>query len=81
MLFCQLGRAHSLREICQGLAASEGKLKHLGVPRAPSRSTLTYANQHRPWQLYQTVFLELLDRCQRVAHSGRRKFRYSGALV
>jgi hypothetical protein len=48
MLFCQLGRAHSLREICQGLA-SEGKLEHLGVPTAPSRSTLAYANQHRPW--------------------------------
>jgi len=47
MLFCQLGRAHSLREICQ--AASEGKLKHLGVPTAPSRSTLAYANQHGPW--------------------------------
>src|SRR6267143_5185752 len=60
MLFCHLGRAESLREICQGLAASEGKLKHLGVPTAPSRSTLAYANQHRPWQLYQTVFLELL---------------------
>ena len=39
MLFCQLGKAHSLREICQGLAACEGKLKHLGVPTAP-RSTL-----------------------------------------
>src|SRR5438552_5421136 len=33
MLFCQLGRAHSLSEITQGLAASEGKLKHLGVER------------------------------------------------
>ncbi len=40
MLFCQLGRAHSLREICQGLAASEGKLKHLGVPTAPSLLSL-----------------------------------------
>ena len=69
MLFCQLGRAHSLREICQGLAASEGKLKHLGVPTAPSRSTLAYANQHRPWQLYQTVFLELLGRCEGQARS------------
>ena len=76
MLFCQLGRAHSLREICQGLAASEGKLKHLGVPTAPSRSTLAYANQHRPWQLYQTVFLELLDRCEGQASSRQRKFRF-----
>ena len=29
MLFCQLGNAESLREICNGLLASEGKLRHL----------------------------------------------------
>ena len=55
MLFCQLGRAHSLREICGGLRSSEGKLTHLGIS-APSRSTLAYANAHRPWQLYRAVF-------------------------
>ena len=54
MLFCQLGHAQSLREITQGLAASEGKLRHLGVETAPSRSTLAYANQHRSWELYRT---------------------------
>jgi hypothetical protein len=48
MLFCQLGHAKSLREICGGLAASEGKLRHLGLPTAPARSTLAYANEHRP---------------------------------
>ena len=36
MLFCQLGRAHSLREICGGLASCEGKLAHLGI-EAPAR--------------------------------------------
>jgi hypothetical protein len=56
MMFCQLASARSLRGICQGLAASEGKLRHLGVPAAPGRSTLAYANEHRPWELYQTVF-------------------------
>ena len=35
MLFCQIGRAHTLREICGGLASCEGKLKHLGVAEAP----------------------------------------------
>ncbi len=30
MMFCQLGQAHSLREICGGLASSVGKLRHLG---------------------------------------------------
>src|SRR6266699_1513550 len=27
-----------------------------GAPVAPKKSTLAYANEHRPWQLYQTVF-------------------------
>lgn len=44
MLFCQMGQAHSLREISGGLATVFGKLKHLGIDSAPSRSTLAYAN-------------------------------------
>jgi ABC-type transport system substrate-binding protein len=79
MLFCQLGRAHSLREICGGLRSSEGKLKHLGIT-APSRSTLAYANAHRPWQLYRAVFEALLARCQPLAQ-GRRTFRFKNKLV
>src|SRR5262245_19189835 len=79
MLFCQLGRAHSLREICGGLRSSEGKLKHLGIT-APHRSTLAYANEHRPWQLYRAVFQEMLARCQPLA-KGRRKFRFKNPLV
>ena len=85
MLFCQLGQAQSLREICGGLAASEGKLKHLGLPKAPPRSTLAYANKHRPWQLYETVFHQLLDKCQGVAASQpgkkKRKFRFKNRLL
>ena len=79
MLFCQLGRAHSLREICGGLPSSEGKLKHLGIT-APSRSTLAYANEHRPWQLYRAVFQELLARCQSAGPT-RRKFRFKNKLL
>jgi hypothetical protein len=79
MLFCHLGRAQSLREICGGLAASEGKLRHLGLPDAPKRSTLAYANQHRPWQLYRTVFYQLLSRCREVA--GTHGFRFKNKLL
>jgi len=81
MLFCQLGRAHSLSEITQGLAASEGKLRHLGLEQAPAKSTLAYANQHRPWELYQTVFLDLLERCRSLADTRQRKFRFKNKLV
>src|SRR2546426_4602752 len=83
MLFCQLGRAHSLREICGGLASCEGKLKHLGVAEAPKKSTLAYANENRPWQLYQTVFKQLLGKCQTVVQErgGAKKFRFKNKLV
>ena len=83
MLFCQLGRAHSLREICGGLACCEGHLKHLGVPVAPKKSTLAYANEHRPWQLYQTVFEQTLFKCQELVNSqgGRKKFRFQNKLM
>ncbi len=81
LMFCHLGGARSLREIIGGLAASEGKLKHLGVQRAPTRSTLAYANQHRPWQLYETVFKELVKVCQCEAREKQRKFRFQHPLL
>jgi hypothetical protein len=83
MLFCQFGRAHSLREICLGLASCEGELKHLGVSDSPKRSTLSYANANRPWSLYQTIFEQLLAKCQSaVAGRGtRKKFRFKNKLV
>jgi len=80
MLFCQLGRAQSLREICGGLASCEGRLLHLGVKSAPKRSTLSYANEHRPWELYQLVFYQLLGQCQSVG-LGRKKFRFRNRLL
>jgi hypothetical protein len=84
MLFCQLAGAKSLREVVGGLAASEGKLRHLGLPEAPARSTLAYANEHRPWQLYEKVFHQVLRQCQNVAAahpSGKHKFRFKNKLL
>ncbi len=80
MLFCQMGGANSLREICGGLATATGKLVHLGLHQAPTRSTLAYANAHRPWQLYQTVFEELLKSCQNLAATKKRRFRFKHPL-
>jgi hypothetical protein len=61
MMFCQLAQAKSLREICGGLASCLGKLRHLGLKNAPGKSTLSYANAHRPWQMFQDLFYETLD--------------------
>lgn len=75
MLFCQLGKAQSLREICQGLASVEGKLNHLGIEQAPNKSTLAYANAHRPWQLYQRVFEQMYQLCQQIAPKHKLRFK------
>ena len=80
MLFCQMGSAHSLREICGGLATALGKLVHLGVRRTPTRSTLAYATAHRPWQLYESLFYHVLTHCQAVAALKRRRFRFKHPL-
>ena len=79
MLFCQLGRANSLNEITKGLATCEGKLSHLGIS-APKKSTLAYANEHRPWELYQSVFFGLLDKTRGVAAIAGRKFKFKAKL-
>lgn len=79
MMFCQLGRAHSLREISGGLKSCEGKLAHLGI-EAPARSSLSYANRHRPWQLYEQVFYQLLERV-RGSVTTKHKFRFKNKLV
>jgi IS4 transposase len=79
MLFCQFGQARSLREISNGLASCEGKLRHLGI-EAPARSTLSYANEHRSWELFRDVFLQLLGTVQQQAATARRKFRFKHKL-
>lgn len=81
MLFCHLASADSLREICGGLASSMGKLVHLGVKRTPKRSTLSYANTHRPWQLFEKVFYQLLSEADMLAANQRRRFRFKNPLV
>ena len=81
LMFCHLAGARSLREITGGLAASEGKLKHLGVDRAPARSTLAYANEHRPWQIYRTVFEDLVQVCRVESLAQHRKFRFKHPLL
>ena len=79
MLFCQMAQAQSLREICDGLRCCLGKLNHLGLKEAPRRSTLSYANAHRPWQLFERTFYEVLESCRKLAP--KKKFRFRNKLL
>jgi hypothetical protein len=80
MFFCQLAQAKSLREICGGLACCMGKLKHLGMKNVPNKSTLSYANAHRPWQMFEDLFYETLEMCK-MAAPRKHKFRFKNKLL
>ena len=83
MLFCQLGHADSLREICNGLGCCLGRLVHVGIVRAPCRSTLSYANEPRPAALFEDLFFTALARFREQQGLGSRKhkFRFKNKLL
>jgi len=47
---------------------------------APKKSTLSYANAHRPWEMYQDLFYQTLDIC-RASGTKKHKFRFKNKLL
>ena len=81
MLFCQFAQAKSLREISDGLAVTCGKLNHLGLRAAPAKSTLAYANAHRPYELFENLFSQILAICREESPGKKKKFRFKNKLL
>ena len=83
MLFCQLAKATSLREICNGLSCCLGKLTHLGVKKSPNKSTLSYANKNRSSNFFQDLFWTSLHRFRGQGNLNCRKakFRFKNKLL
>src|SRR5207237_10449474 len=80
------------RQYCSPRYRNSGGQGRSRLPRArprgsaPSRSTLAYANEHRPWQLHRTVFEQLLAKCLILVASQpgtrkKRKFRFKNPLL
>jgi hypothetical protein len=66
-----------------GLTTSEGKLRHLCQPAVPRRSTLSYANAHRPSALFEDHFYRMPEvaRGQAQQSGVRHKFRFKNKLL
>jgi len=79
LMFCHLGKAQSLKEICIGLGSSTGKLSHLGLQHGPKKSTLAYANEHRSYKIFEETFYHLLHQAQSKI-KGKHKFRFKNKL-
>lgn len=77
LLYAQATGKESLREIETGLSLHGGTWHHLGI-NTVKRSTLSYANNHRDYRIFEKLFYELLVHCKDVTPS--RTFSFENPL-
>lgn len=80
MLFCQFAKSQSVRDISNGLRSATGNLNHLGVDRAPSKSTISYQNKHRDWTLFKDFYYHLQSHLSHLAGFRQTKFRIKSKI-
>lgn len=73
LLYGVLSYCNGLREMCEGLLACEGKLSHLGLDKAPARSTLSDANSKRSYRVFETIYEGLLQQYHSFISDSRLK--------
>lgn len=80
MLFCQFAKSQSVRDISNGLRSATGNLNHLGIQKAPSKSTISYQNKHRDWQLFKDYYYRLLSQLGQQAGFRQVKFKIKSKI-
>lgn len=80
MLFCQFAKSQSVRDISNGLRSATGNLNHLGIQRAPSKSTVSYQNKNRDWTLFREYYYQLLSHLGQQAGFKQQKFRIKSKI-
>lgn len=80
MLFCQFANSQSVRDISNGLRSATGNLNHLGVLKAPSKSTLSYQNKNRSWQLFRDYYYALLKSLGQHTYGKRINFKIKSKI-
>jgi hypothetical protein len=75
MLFCHFAKSTSVRDISNGLRSATGNLNHLGVSRAPSKSSVSYQNKRRDSDLFRDLYYSLLQNLGQQAALKRVKLK------
>ena len=81
MLFCQFAKSQSIRDISNGLRSATGNLNHLGMLKSPSKSTLSYQNKNRSWELFRDYYYVLLENLGQHAQMKRTKFKIKSKIL
>lgn len=80
MLFCQFAKSQSVRDISNGLRSATGNLNHLGINRAPSKSSISYQNKQRDWELFREYYYKLLGSLGQQAGFKQIKFKIKSKI-
>ncbi|MBA3603990.1 MAG: DUF4372 domain-containing protein, partial [Parachlamydiaceae bacterium] len=80
MLFCQFAKSQSVRDISNGLRSATGNLNHMGVEKAPSKSSISYQNKNRNWELFRDYYYQLLGSLGQQTGFKQVKFRIKSKI-
>ena len=81
MLFCQFSKLNSLRDICNGLKSASGNLNHLGISKAPCKSSLSYQNIHRDWEVFRDYYFCMLKKLSGISGFRQTRFRIKSKIL
>lgn len=60
MMFGQLNKCLSLREISLGLSVDDKLIKDLNLEQSPAKSTMSDGNKKRDWRVFEYLYFELI---------------------
>ena len=80
MLFCQFAKSQSVRDISNGLRSATGNLNHLGIQKAPSKSSISYQNKNRDYNLFKDYYYQLLGSLGQQAGFKQVKFKIKSKI-
>lgn len=81
MLYATFNQCTSLREVTTGLLAWENRIHHLGLKAHPRRSTIADANQQRNPEVFEKIYLGLLDKYRAVLPDSRKRSKKNNLYI
>ena len=80
IMFSQFSNCDSVRDISNGLNSANGNLNHLGIARAPSKSTIAYRNAHRNSKVFRDIYYATFQHFGQQSLWQRSKFRFKAPI-
>jgi hypothetical protein len=81
MLYSIFNQCTSLREVTTGLLAWDHRIQHLGINSHPRRSTIADANKVRSPEVFEKIYMKILQRYKSSLPDSRRRSRKNNVYI